>query len=71
MSMLTPIKVIGAKARRDGAFIPAPFRVALNHKPTLFAKLAMERWVALGRSVDDRLKTLAELRTSATIGCMW
>ncbi len=51
--------------------MPAPYRVAAAHKPTLLGKLAMERWVASSRTVDDRLKTIAQLRTSAIIGCMW
>jgi len=51
--------------------LPGPYRVAAAHKPTLLGKLAMERWVASSRSVGDRLKTIAQLRTSATIGCMW
>ncbi len=51
--------------------MPGPYRVAAEHKPTLLGKLAMERWIATGRSVDDRIKTIAELRTSSIIGCMW
>jgi hypothetical protein len=66
VSLLTPMKVL-----RRGPFLPAPYRVASTHKPTLLGKLAMERWVAWSRSVDDRLKTIAQLRTSAIIGCMW
>lgn len=66
MSLLTPLKVL-----RRGPILPGPYRAALRHKPTFFGKLAMERWVALSRSVDDRLKTMAQLRASARIGCMW
>ncbi len=66
MSIFTSINVL-----RRGPVTPGPYRTASAHKPTLFGKLAMERWVVLSRSVDDRLKTIAQLRTSATIGCMW
>jgi hypothetical protein len=66
MSMFTAMKVM-----RKGPAMPGPYRTAAKHKPTLFGKLAMERWVAFSRSVDDRLKTMAQLRTSAIIGCMW
>mgnify|MGYP000397602442 CR=1 FL=1 len=66
MSLLTPLNVL-----RRGPLLPGPYRVAAAHKPTLLGKLAMERWVASSRSVGDRLKTIAQLRTSATIGCMW
>lgn len=66
MNPLTPLKVL-----RRGPVMPGPYRTAAAHKPTLFGKLAMERWVASSRSVDDRLKTIAQLRTSAIIGCMW
>ncbi len=66
MSMLTPLRVL-----RRGPRLPGPYRTALLHRPTFFGKLAMERWVAMSRSVDDRLKTIAQLRASARIGCMW
>ncbi len=66
MSMLTPLRVL-----RRGPTLPGPYRAALRHKPTFFGKLAMERWVGMSRSVDDRLKTMAQLRASARIGCMW
>lgn len=72
MSLLTPMKVLTRQARSgDGATMPGPYRIAAAHRPTLFGKLAMERWIAWSRSVDDRLKTLAELRVSSIIGCMW
>lgn len=64
--LLTQMKVL-----RRGPMVIAPLKVAKQHKPTLFGKLATERWVALSRSVDYRIKTIAQLRTSATIGCMW
>lgn len=66
MNLVTPIKVL-----RRGPLMPGPYKVAARHKPTLLGKLAMERWVGLSRSVDDRIKTIAQLRTSAIIGCMW
>ena len=66
MSALSPLKVL-----RRGPLMPGPYRTAAAHKPTLFGKLAMERWVGMSRSVADRLKTIAQLRTSAIIGCMW
>lgn len=56
---------------RRGPLVPEPLRVAARHKPTLLGKLAMERWIAMGRSVDDRVKTVAQLRTAALIGCLW
>ena len=66
MSMATPIKVL-----RRGPLMPGPYRTAAAHKPTLLGKLAMERWISWSRSVDDRLKTIAQLRASAIIGCLW
>lgn len=59
------------RVMRRGPIMPAPYKIASRHKPTLFGKLAMERWIASSRSVDDRIKTIAQLRTSAIIGCMW
>lgn len=56
---------------RRGPNIPAPYRAAWRHKPTFFGKLAMERWVAVGRSVPVDLKLLAELRASSLVGCVW
>lgn len=66
MSGLTTLKVLNR-----GPVMPAPMRQARRHWPTLFGKLAMERWVFFSRSVDDRLKTIATLRASALIGCLW
>ncbi len=66
MSLLTPMKVL-----RRGPTMPGPYRTAAAHRPTLLGKLAMERWVAWSRSTDDRLKSLAQLRASSLIGCMW
>jgi len=66
MSFLTPMKVL-----RRGPTLPGPYRQAAKHKPTLLGKLAMERWIGLSRSVDDRLKTIVQLRASSRIGCMW
>lgn len=66
MNPFTPLKIL-----RRGPAMPGPYRTAAAHKPTLLGKLAMERWVAMSTSVDDRLKTIAQLRTSAIIGCMW
>ncbi len=66
MSTMSVMKVLG---RKRG--LPGPYKTSLAHPPTLFGKLAMERWITWSRSVDDRLKTLAELRVSSIIGCMW
>ena len=66
MGLMTTMKVLGR-----GPTISAPMRAAAAHKPTLFGMLAMERWVAFSRSVDDRLKTLAQLRASSLVGCLW
>lgn len=51
--------------------MPAPFRAAWPHKPTFFGKLAMERWVAMGASVPEHLKSLASMRAGSMVGCVW
>ena len=56
---------------RRGPTMPAPYRTAARHKPTLLGKLAMERWVGLSRSVPFDLKVIAQLRTSTLAGCVW
>lgn len=56
---------------RRGPMVPAPVRRSWRHKPTFFGKLAMERWVGMGRSVPMELKLLAQLRTSTMVGCHW
>lgn len=56
---------------RRGPVMPGPYKIAARHKPTLLGKLAMERWVACSRSVDDRTKAIASLRASSLIGCLW
>lgn len=66
MGMMTTLRVL-----RRGPTMPAPMRAAAKHPPTLFGKLAMERWVSFSGSVDERLKTMAQLRVAALIGCMW
>lgn len=54
-----------------GPAIPAPLRASWRHKPTFFGKLAMERWLLLGRSMPADLKTLASLRAASMVGCVW
>lgn len=66
MGLMANLKVLN----RGPAF-SAPLRAMAPHKPTLFGSLALERWVALAGSVDHRLKTLAQLRASSLIGCLW
>jgi len=56
---------------RRGPTIPAPYKAAWSHKPTFFGKLAMERWVAMGRAVPIDLKMLAGLRAASLVGCLW
>lgn len=65
-AMATVMRVL-----RRGPAMPGPYRQAMVHKPTLFGKLSMETWIGLSRSVPDDLKTLAQLRASSLIGCMW
>ena len=64
--MLSELKVL-----RKGPAFPAPMQAAVAHKPTLFGKLAMERWVFFSRSVDDRLKSIAQMRAATLVGCPW
>ncbi|MCB1028623.1 MAG: hypothetical protein R2704_00440 [Microthrixaceae bacterium] len=59
------------KVFRRGPAVPAPYRTAWRHKPTFFGKLAMERWVGLGSSVPDDLKSIAGMRAGAMVGCVW
>ncbi len=66
MGLVATIKVLGR-----GPTFSAPLRAMAPHKPTLFGSLALERWVAFARSVDHRLKALAQLRASSMIGCLW
>lgn len=66
MSKLTALRVLNR-----GPVFPAPIRAAARHRPTLFAKLAVERWLFFSRSVDERLKTMAQLRSASLIGCLW
>ncbi len=54
-----------------GPTIPAPMAASFRHKPTFFGNLAMERWIALGRSVPPQLKSLASLRAGSLVGCLW
>ena len=59
------------RVSRKGPTVPAPYRAAWRHKPTFFGKLAMERWVACGRSLPEDLKLLAGLRAASMVGCVW
>lgn len=56
---------------RKGPAVPAPYKAAWKHKPTFFGKLAMERWVACGRSLPTEVKLMAELRAASMVGCVW
>lgn len=68
---MTSVTNAVVRTLRRGPVVPAPYRAAWIHKPTLFGKLAMERWVAMGRSVPEDLKLLAGLRASSLVGCLW
>ena len=59
------------RTSRRGPVIPAPYRAAWRHTPTFFGKLAMERWLLVGRAMPVRLKTLASLRAASMVGCVW
>ena len=63
--------VASLKVLNRGPVFSAPLRAMAPHKPTLFGSLALERWVLFARSVDHRLKTLAQLRASSLVGCVW
>ena len=56
---------------RRGPRVPAPYRRAARHLPTLFAKLTMESWLATSRAVPARLEILAMLRAGSLVGCPW
>jgi hypothetical protein len=60
-----------SRTSRRGPLIPAPYRRAWRHKPTFFGKLAMERWIMMGRAMPLDLKLLASLRASSLVGCLW
>ncbi len=66
MGMRATLKVIA-----QGPTWPKPMQAAVHHKPTLLGHLAMERWVFFSRSVDDRLKSVAQLRAASMVGCLW
>ena len=59
------------RTSRKGPAVTGPLRASWRHKPTFFGKMAMERWIALGRAMPIDLKTLASLRASAMVGCVW
>jgi hypothetical protein len=65
-ALLNTVKVL-----RRGPALPAPYRTALRHKPTLLGKLAMERWIGLGNAMPLDLKQLAQLRAGSLVGCLW
>lgn len=56
---------------RRGPTFPAPIRKAAHHLPTLFGKLAMERWLSTSRAVPRNLEMLAQLRAGSLVGCPW
>jgi len=59
------------RTSRKGPTLPGPVRASWRHKPTFFGKMAMERWIASSRAMPIDLKTLASLRASAMVGCVW
>lgn len=65
-SLVTEFKVF-----RKGPAVPAPVKAMKPHIPTLFGRLAMERWITLSNSVPADLKALAQLRASTMAGCAW
>ena len=69
VAVMNPFQVL--RVLRRGPAVPAPYRQAWRHKPTFFGKLAMERWVAMSRSLPAELRILAELRAGSLVGCVW
>lgn len=59
------------KTLRHGPTLPAPQRKAARHLPTLFGKMAMERWLLFSRVVPPNLEMLAQLRAGTLVGCPW
>ena len=54
-----------------GPAIPAPYRAAKRHVPTLCAKSSMEAFTAMGSSIPFELKSIVQQRTGSLIGCPW
>jgi len=65
------IAVAATKVLSKKRSIPTPYRTAMKHPPTLFGKLAMERWLSSGRACPADLKQLATERASMLVGCVW
>lgn len=49
----------------------APYRALVRHPPTLFGRLAMERWMLLHRAVPFELVHVGVLRAASLVDCEW
>ena len=56
---------------RKGPTVPAPYRAARYHLPTLLAKGSLEAFTAMGSSIPIETKSLVQQRVGTRIGCPW
>lgn len=67
MSELRAIwRVFRSRPLRSG-----PVRAASHHLPTLFGRLAMERWLLTSRALPSQLNHIAVLRAASIVDCAW
>ena len=57
------------KAERALGNVPEPLRVTAHSDAILQAYMGYERFLARAQRVDARLKSLANLKTAALVGC--
>lgn len=64
-------KVIVWWSRRVYGDVPDPGLVLNHNRKVLFATISHEKKIAKWDALDPQLKTLAQLGSSASIGCSW
>jgi hypothetical protein len=57
------------RVERAMGSLPEPLRVIAHSEPILQAYLGFERYLARAGRVEAKLKSLANLKTAALIGC--
>lgn len=58
-------------SRRRVGRVPEPARIAAHHPGVLRSMGAFEMGLDRARRVDVRLKTLAQIKTAALVGCVF
>ena len=63
-------RIFKAAGKLRGA-VPEPVRLMAKSSAALWAAIGFELGIGRGKSVDDKLKSLASLKVASMVGCVF